>query len=137
LLLLLLMMINLYDDHCYNYCYDDDDDDDDDDDAVLPSAAAACTAVTATWGCQAIKAVVDKIKAAGGAVELFMYDGCGHAFMNALTPGGQAKIKGQSMTVTDGHLLTKVSKMLEKHNGLLPNCQILIARLLGLCKRKK
>eukprot|EP00775_Hariotina_reticulata_P010146 gene10146-10304_t len=48
---------------------------------------------------QAIKAVVEKIEAAGGLVELFMYAGCGHAFMNALTPGGQAKIKeiGQAL----------------------------------------
>jgi len=43
---------------------------------------------------QSIAAVVDKMKAAGAPVELFMYEHCGHAFMNALTAGGRDKIKG-------------------------------------------
>jgi acetyl esterase/lipase len=44
---------------------------------------------------QSITAVVDKMKAAGTPVELFMYAHCGHAFMNALTAGGREKIKGE------------------------------------------
>lgn len=43
---------------------------------------------------ESIKKVVDSMKAAGASVELFMYDGSGHAFMNALTEKGRAKIKG-------------------------------------------
>jgi hypothetical protein len=43
---------------------------------------------------ESIKKVVDSMKAAGANVELFMYDGSGHAFMNALTEKGRAKIKG-------------------------------------------
>lgn len=42
---------------------------------------------------ESIKKVVDSMKAAGASVELFMYDGSGHAFMNALTEKGRAKIK--------------------------------------------
>ncbi|GBF90985.1 carboxymethylenebutenolidase [Raphidocelis subcapitata] len=37
--------------------------------------------------------VFDKMKAAGCDVELFLYDGCGHAFLNALTDEGREKIK--------------------------------------------
>jgi acetyl esterase/lipase len=43
---------------------------------------------------QSIKPVVEKMKAAGVPVDLFMYEHCGHAFMNALTAGGREKIKG-------------------------------------------
>ena len=43
---------------------------------------------------QTIHKVVDKMKAAGVPVELFMYPGSGHAFMNGLTEQGRAKIKG-------------------------------------------
>jgi dienelactone hydrolase len=43
---------------------------------------------------ESIQKVVDSMKAAGADVELFMYDGSGHAFMNALTEKGRAKIKG-------------------------------------------
>lgn len=42
---------------------------------------------------ESIKSVVDRMKAAGVAVELFMYGGSGHAFMNGLTEKGRAKIK--------------------------------------------
>jgi hypothetical protein len=42
---------------------------------------------------QRIKGVVEKIKAAGGDVELFMYPHSGHAFMNALTESGKAKLQ--------------------------------------------
>lgn len=48
---------------------------------------------------QSITAVVDKMKAAGAPVDLFLYDNCGHAFMNALTPNGRDKIKGTQATV--------------------------------------
>eukprot|EP00882_Tetradesmus_deserticola_P011083 GHRQ01011718.1.p1 GENE.GHRQ01011718.1~~GHRQ01011718.1.p1 ORF type:complete len:281 (+),score=86.17 GHRQ01011718.1:216-1058(+) len=41
-----------------------------------------------------IQKVVDSMKAAGAPVELFMYEKSGHAFMNALTEKGRAKIKG-------------------------------------------
>jgi dienelactone hydrolase len=44
---------------------------------------------------ESIQKVVDSMTAAGAAVELFMYDGSGHAFMNALTEKGRAKIKGE------------------------------------------
>lgn len=52
---------------------------------------------------ESIAAVVDKMKAAGAPVELFMYEHCGHAFMNALTAGGRDKIKevGQADPPTD------------------------------------
>jgi dienelactone hydrolase len=43
---------------------------------------------------ESIQKVVDSMKAAAADVELFMYDGSGHAFMNALTEKGRAKIKG-------------------------------------------
>jgi hypothetical protein len=43
---------------------------------------------------QSIKAVVEKMQEAGAPVELFLYEHCGHAFMNALTAGGREKIKG-------------------------------------------
>lgn len=52
------------------------------------------TVVCAVCPVQSISAVVDKMKAAGVPVELFMYAHCGHAFMNALTAGGREKIKG-------------------------------------------
>lgn len=39
------------------------------------------------------------MKAAGAPVELFMYEHCGHAFMNALTQGGREKIKGEQAAV--------------------------------------
>lgn len=43
---------------------------------------------------KSIAAVVEKMRAAGaGPVELHMYPGSGHAFLNALTPQGRAKIK--------------------------------------------
>eukprot|EP00878_Enallax_costatus_P008358 GHUV01008736.1.p1 GENE.GHUV01008736.1~~GHUV01008736.1.p1 ORF type:complete len:169 (+),score=42.35 GHUV01008736.1:487-993(+) len=42
---------------------------------------------------ESIHKVVDKMKAAGVPVELFMYPGSGHAFMNGLTEQGRAKIK--------------------------------------------
>lgn len=40
-----------------------------------------------------IKAVVAKMEEAGAPVELFMYSQSGHAFMNALTESGRAKIQ--------------------------------------------
>lgn len=40
-----------------------------------------------------IEKVYEKMKAASCPVELFMYDGCGHAFMNGLTEQGREKIK--------------------------------------------
>lgn len=40
-----------------------------------------------------IAKVVDAMKAAGCPVQLYMYPGCGHAFMNALTESGREKIK--------------------------------------------
>jgi hypothetical protein len=48
---------------------------------------------------QSIKAVVEKMQAAGAPVELFLYEHCGHAFMNALTAGGREKIKGGTYAV--------------------------------------
>lgn len=52
---------------------------------------------------ESIKPVVEKMKAAGVPVDLFMYEHCGHAFMNALTAGGTEKIKevGQADPPTD------------------------------------
>lgn len=42
---------------------------------------------------ESIEKVYAKMKEAGCDVELFMYDGCGHAFMNQLTDQGREKIK--------------------------------------------
>lgn len=42
---------------------------------------------------QTVKALVDKINAAGGSAELFVYEGCGHGFMNK---GEEIKKKMQS-----------------------------------------
>ena len=66
----------------------------------MQHVTAVCWCVFGGLGClccsvrQSITAVVDKMKAAGAPVELFMYEHCGHAFMNALTKGGREKIKG-------------------------------------------
>lgn len=46
-----------------------------------------------------IQAVVEKMQGAGVPVELFMYAHSGHAFMNALTEAGRAKIKGELAVV--------------------------------------
>jgi acetyl esterase/lipase len=45
--------------------------------------------------CQKAKAVAEAMRGAGCPVELFLYPGCGHGFMNVLTGEGQALIESE------------------------------------------
>jgi hypothetical protein len=62
--------------------------------ALLSWCNLNCYALQGFSDPESIAKVVEKMRAAGASIELFMYDGSGHAFMNALTEKGRAKIKG-------------------------------------------